>query len=155
MATLQFLGATGTVTGSKDVLEGGGSRAIIDCGLFQGFKEIRQRKWEPLPINPASIGWALVTHAHIDHTGYLPRLIRAGFTGPVYATTGSADLMKLVLPDSGRLQEEDPEYANRKGFSKHRPALPLYTEQDAEFALKQVSPVNYYEEVLLSKFMTA
>lgn len=155
MATLQFLGATGTVTGSKYVLEVGGSRAIVDCGLFQGFKELRQRNWEPLPVNPASIGWALVTHAHIDHTGYLPRLIRDGFTGPVYATTGSADLMKLVLPDSGRLQEEDAEYANRKGFSKHKPALPLYTEQDAMTALKQVSPVNYYEEVRLSKFMTA
>lgn len=155
MATLQFLGATGTVTGSKYVLEVGGSRAIIDCGLFQGLKELRQRNWEPLAVNPASIGWALMTHAHIDHTGYLPRLVRDGFAGPVYATTGTADLMKIMLPDSARLQEEDAEYANRKAFSKHHPALPLYTEQDAIIALKQVRPVAYDEEIRLSKFITA
>ncbi|HVG18281.1 MAG TPA: MBL fold metallo-hydrolase [Blastocatellia bacterium] len=155
MATIQFLGATGTVTGSKYVLEVGGSRAMVDCGLFQGFKELRERNWEPLPVNPASIGWALVTHAHIDHTGYLPRLVRDGFTGPVYATSASADLMKIMLTDSGRIQEEDAEYANRKGFSKHKPAVPLYTEQDAVRALKQVQPVPYGEDVRLSKFMTA
>jgi metallo-beta-lactamase family protein len=155
MATIQFLGATGTVTGSKYVLEVGGNRAMIDCGLFQGFKELRERNWEPLPVNPASIGWALVTHAHIDHTGYLPRLVRDGFTGPIYATGASADLMKIMLTDSGRLQEEDAEYANRKGFSKHKPAVPLYTEQDALRALKQVQPVAYGEDVRLSKFMTA
>lgn len=155
MATLQFLGATQTVTGSKYVLEVGGSRAIIDCGLFQGFKELRQRNWERLPVNPASIGWALLTHAHIDHTGYLPRLVKDGFTGPVYATTGTADLLKIMLPDSGRLQEEDAEFANRKGYSKHEPALPLYTEQDALAALKQVRPVPYGQEVHLSKFLSA
>lgn len=155
MATIQFLGATGTVTGSKYVLEVGGNRAMIDCGLFQGFKELRQRNWEPLPVNPASIGWSLVTHAHIDHTGYLPRLVRDGFTGPIYATSASADLMKIMLTDSGRLQEEDAEYANRKGFSKHKPAVPLYTEEDALRALKQVQPVAYDEDVRLSKFMTA
>ena len=155
MATIQFLGATGTVTGSKYVLEVGGSRAMIDCGLFQGFKELRERNWERLPVNPASIGWALVTHAHIDHTGYLPRLVRDGFTGPIYATSASADLMKIMLTDSGRLQEEDAEYANRKGFSKHKPAVPLYTEQDAGRALKQVHPVPYHEDVRLTKFMTA
>src|SRR5215211_6393747 len=155
MATLQFLGATGTVTGSKYVLEVSGNRAMVDCGLFQGFKELRERNWEKLPVNPASIGWALVTHAHIDHTGYLPRLTRDGLTGPIYATKASADLMKIMLPDSGRLQEEDAEYANRKGFSKHRPAVPLYTEQDAERALKQLAPVAYDEQVRLSKFMTA
>ncbi|HJQ24828.1 MAG TPA: MBL fold metallo-hydrolase [Blastocatellia bacterium] len=155
MATLQFLGATQTVTGSKYVLEVGGSRAIIDCGLFQGFKELRQRNWERLPVNPASIGWALLTHAHIDHTGYLPRLVKDGFTGPVYATTGTADLLKIMLPDSGRLQEEDAEFANRKGFTRHEPALPLYTEQDAFAALKQLRPVPYGEEVHLSKFLSA
>ncbi|HKP10677.1 MAG TPA: MBL fold metallo-hydrolase, partial [Blastocatellia bacterium] len=155
MATLQFLGATQTVTGSKYVLEVGGSRAIIDCGLFQGFKELRQRNWEPLPVKPASLGWALLTHAHIDHTGYLPRLVKDGFTGPVYASKGTADLLKIMLPDSGRLQEEDAEYANRKGYSKHAPALPLYTEQDAFTALKQVHPVDYEEEVHLSKFISA
>jgi len=155
MATLQFLGATQTVTGSKYVLEVGGSRAIIDCGLFQGFKELRQRNWERLPVNPASIGWALLTHAHIDHTGYLPRLVKDGFTGPVYATTGTADLLKIMLPDSGRLQEEDAEFANRKGYTKHEPALPLYTEQDALAALKQLRPVDYGQEVHLSKFLSA
>jgi metallo-beta-lactamase family protein len=155
MATVQFLGGTGTVTGSKYVLEVGGNRAIIDCGLFQGFKELRERNWDPLPVNPASIGWALITHAHIDHTGYLPRLVRDGFTGPIYATSASADLMKIMLPDSGRLQEEDAEYANRKGFSKHKPAAPLYTEQDAERALKQLRTAAYNEDVRLSKFMTA
>lgn len=155
MATLQFLGATETVTGSKYVLEVGGSRAIIDCGLFQGFKELRQRNWERLPVNPASISWALLTHAHIDHTGYLPRLVKDGFTGPVYATEGTADLLKIMLPDSGRLQEEDAEYANRKGYSRHNPALPLYTEADAFSALKHVHPVSYEETVHLSKFLSA
>jgi metallo-beta-lactamase family protein len=155
MATLQFLGATETVTGSKYVLEVGGNRAIIDCGLFQGFKELRQRNWEGLPVNPASISWALLTHAHIDHTGYLPRLVKDGFTGPIFATTGTADLLKIMLPDSARLQEEDAEYANRKAYSKHKPALPLYTEQDAHTALKQVRPVAYGEEVRLSKFLSA
>ncbi len=155
MANLQFLGATGTVTGSKYVLEVGGNRAIIDCGLFQGFRELRERNWEPLAVNPASIGWALVTHAHIDHTGYLPRLVRDGFTGPIYATTATADLMKIMLPDSARLQEEDAEYANRKGFTKHKPALPLYTERDAEDALRHVRPVKYDQDVRLSKYMNA
>jgi metallo-beta-lactamase family protein len=154
MARLQFLGATGTVTGSKFVLEVGGNRAMIDCGLFQGFKELRERNWEPLPLNPASIGWTLVTHAHIDHTGYLPRLVRDGFTGPIYATKATADLLKILLPDSARLQEEDAEYANRKGFSKHKPAVPLYTERDAETALKQVRAVDYNQATRLSKFLT-
>src|ERR1044071_404336 len=135
MSSLTFLGAAGTVTGSKHLLAIGDRTVLVDCGLFQGFKELRQRNWEPLPINPASIGWALITHAHIDHTGYLPRLARDGFTGPIYATTATADLMKLMLPDSARLQEEDAEYANRKRFSKHKPALPLYTEEDAQAAL--------------------
>ncbi len=128
---------------------------MIDCGLFQGIKELRLRNWDALPINPASIGWVLLTHAHIDHTGYLPRLVRDGFTGPVYATSATADLLKIMLPDSGRIQEEDAEYANRKGFSKHKPALPLYTEQDANAALKQMRGVPYDEEVRLSKFLSA
>jgi metallo-beta-lactamase family protein len=155
MATLQFLGATQTVTGSKYVLEVGGSRALIDCGLFQGFKELRRRNWEPLPVKPPSLSWVLLTHAHIDHTGYLPRVVKDGFTGPVFATKGTADLLKIMLPDSGRLQEEDAEYANRKNYSKHQPALPLYTEEDAYRALKQVHPVSYEEEVHLSKFISA
>lgn len=155
MATLQFLGATGTVTGSKFVLEAHGSRAMIDCGLFQGLKELRLRNWESLAVNPASITWVLLTHAHIDHSGYLPRLVRDGFNGPVYATTATADLLKILLPDSAKLQEEDAEYANRKGFSKHRPALPLYTEQDAVAALKLIQRVSYEENVPLNKFLSA
>lgn len=155
MATLQFLGAAETVTGSKYVLDVHGSRVLIDCGLFQGLKELRSRNWDALPVNPHSITWALLTHAHIDHSGYLPRLVRDGFTGPVYATTATADLLKLLLPDSARLQEEDADYANRKGFSKHSPALPLYTEQDAAAALKQVHGIKYEEDLRLNKFINA
>lgn len=155
MANLQFLGASGTVTGSKFLLDVSGSRALIDCGLFQGLKELRLRNWDTLAVNPASITWVLLTHAHIDHTGYLPRLVRDGFKGPVYATSATADLLKLLLPDSARLQEEDAEYANRKGFSKHSPALPLYTEQDANAALKLVQKVSYEQDVRLNKFLAA
>lgn len=155
MATLQFLGAAGTVTGSKFLIDAGGSRALIDCGLFQGHKELRLRNWESLPLNPASITWVLLTHAHIDHSGYLPRLVRDGFKGPVYATRATADLLKILLPDSAKLQEEDAEYANRKGFSKHRPALPLYTEQDANAALKLIQRVSYQQDVRLNKFIAA
>ena len=128
---------------------------MVDCGLFQGYKELRLRNWEPLPVGPSSIGWVLLTHAHIDHSGYLPRLVRDGFTGPVYATRASADLLEIMLPDSGRLQEEEAEYANRKGYSKHHPALPLYTESDARRALKQVVRVGYDEEIDLSKLFAA
>ncbi|HSE38997.1 MAG TPA: MBL fold metallo-hydrolase [Blastocatellia bacterium] len=155
MPTLQFLGATGTVTGSKYVLEANGSRVMIDCGLFQGLKALRQRNWEKLSINPASISWLLLTHAHIDHSGYLPRLVRDGFKGPVFATAATADLLKILLPDSAKLQEEDAEYANRKGFSKHHPALPLYTEQDAAAALKLIQRVSYDENVSVNKSLSA
>jgi len=155
MATIQFLGAAETVTGSKYLLDVGGTRALIDCGLFQGLKHLRLRNWDPLPIAPSSIHWVLLTHAHIDHTGYLPRLVRDGFRGPVYSTSATADLLKIMLPDSGKLQEEDAEYANRKGFSKHKPALPLYTEQDANSALKQVRGFKYGDDVQLNKFISA
>jgi metallo-beta-lactamase family protein len=152
---IQFLGAAKTVTGSKFVVESGGARAMIDAGLFQGLKELRLRNWDTLPVNPASLSWVLLTHAHIDHTGYLPRLVRDGFRGPVYATGGTADLLKIMLPDSAKLQEEDAEYANRKGFSKHSPAVPLYTLEDANTALKQVRPVEYNKELKLNKSITA
>lgn len=155
MATLHFLGATGTVTGSKFVLESHGSRAMIDCGLFQGLKDLRQRNRESLPVNPASISWVLLTHAHIDHSGYLPRLVRDGFKGRVIATPPTADLLKIMLPDSAKLQEEDAEYANRKGFSKHSPALPLYTSQDAAAALKLIQKVAYDQDIALNKFLSA
>jgi metallo-beta-lactamase family protein len=160
MASLQFLGATGTVTGSKYLLQAAGRRLMVDCGLFQGLKDLRQRNWDPLPINPASVEWLALTHAHIDHTGYVPRLIKDGFNGPIYATPGTADLARILLPDSARLQEEDAEYANKKGFSKHSPALPLYTEQDAHEALKHLHTVQYGDVVKLTdslslKFVSA
>jgi metallo-beta-lactamase family protein len=155
MAKLQFLGAAGTVTGSKYLLEAGPHRVLIDCGLFQGLKELRLRNWAQLPINPASIDWVLLTHAHIDHTGYLPRLVRDGFRGPVYATTATAALLDILLPDSARLQEEDAAYANRKHFSKHSPALPLYTEGDAHAALRQLRQVTFGQKIQLGKYLTA
>jgi metallo-beta-lactamase family protein len=155
MTKLHFLGAAGTVTGSKFVLEADGYRVMVDCGLFQGLKELRLRNWEPLPLSPASINDVVLTHAHIDHTGYLPRLVRDGFNGTVYATKATADLLTLMLPDSARIQEEDAAYANRKGFSKHKPALPLYTEADAKAALRLVQGVNYEEPIRLSKFVNA
>ena len=154
MAKLHFWGAVGTVTGSKYLLETGGSRLLVDCGLFQGFKELRQRNWDDLPLNPSSINWVALTHAHIDHSGYLPRLVRNGFSGPVYTTSGTADLLDVLLPDSARLQEEDADYANRKGFSKHEPALPLYTEQDARVALKKVQSVGYGKKTPLGSHMS-
>jgi metallo-beta-lactamase family protein len=150
MTSLRFLGATGTVTGSKFVLESSGSRMMVDCGLFQGLKQLRLRNWESLPIPPASIDWVILTHAHIDHSGYLPRLVRNGFAGPIYATSATADLLEILLPDSARLQEEDAEYCNRKGFSKHKPALPLYTEEDARAALQHVEGVEYGDTVSLN-----
>jgi len=155
MATLQFLGATRTVTGSKYLLEADGGRALVDCGLFQGLKELRLRNWQPLPVNPSSINWVILTHAHIDHTGYLPRLVRDGFDGPIYATKATADLLGILLPDSARLQEEDADYANRKGFSKHHPALPLYTEDDARAALKLIHPIDFGQNVQISKAIQA
>ena len=142
MPTLQFLGATGTVTGSKYLLEAGGERLLIDCGLFQGEKGLRLRNWNPLPIPPSSIRWLVLTHAHLDHTGYIPRLIKDGFRGEIIATSGTVDLARLILPDSGHLQEEDAEYANQTGFSKHKPALPLYTYEEAVKSLESFRAVD-------------
>ncbi|MDQ3805021.1 MAG: MBL fold metallo-hydrolase [Acidobacteriota bacterium] len=136
MATLSFWGGVGTVTGSKYLIEHGGVRVLVDCGLFQGLKELREKNWEDPPFDPRSLDAVVLTHAHVDHTAYLPRLVRLGFGGPVYCSKGTADLLKLLLPDSARLQEEEAEYRNRKGLTRHRPALPLYTEGDARAALK-------------------
>jgi metallo-beta-lactamase family protein len=135
---LQFLGATGTVTGSRYLIEYGGRRLLVDCGLFQGLKQLRLRNWAPPPVPAASIDAVVLTHAHIDHSGYLPRLVAEGFRGIIHATPGTAELLSILLPDSGRLQEEDARYANRHRFSKHSPALPLYTEAQALLSLKQV-----------------
>jgi metallo-beta-lactamase family protein len=142
MATLTFLGATGTVTGSKYLLEAGGERLMVDCGLFQGLKELRLRNWNPLPVPPSSIQWLVLTHAHLDHTGYVPRLVKEGFRGQIYASPATLDLAKLLLPDSGHLQEEDAAYANKKGFSKHQPALPLYSYDEAVKSLECFRPFD-------------
>ncbi|MBW8846594.1 MAG: MBL fold metallo-hydrolase [Burkholderiales bacterium] len=136
--TLRFLGATGTVTGSRYLVEFGDRRLLVDCGLFQGLKQLRLRNWAPLPVPASSIDAVVLTHAHIDHSGFLPRLVDEGFRGSIHATPGTADLLSILLPDSGRLQEEDARYANRHGFSRHSPALPLYTEAQALHSLKQV-----------------
>ena len=129
--TLTFLGGAGTVTGSKTLVETPHGRVLVDCGLFQGKKQLRLQNWAEFPVDPSSIDAVLLTHAHIDHCGYLPRLATHGFTGPVHCTPGTARLAEIVLPDSGHLHEEEAAYANRMGYSKHDPALPLYTESDA------------------------
>jgi metallo-beta-lactamase family protein len=134
---LSFLGGVGTVTGSKYLIEAPGRRILVDCGLFQGLKQLRLRNWERFPVDPASIDAVVLTHAHLDHSGYLPLLVRNGFKGPVYCTSATRDLCSILLPDSGHLQERDAEYANRHGFSKHKPALPLYTEAEARVSLDQ------------------
>ncbi len=143
MTKLTFLGAARTVTGSKYLLEVEGRKILIDCGLFQGLKELRLRNWEPLPVDASELSGVVLTHAHLDHTGYLPRLVAAGYRGRVYCTPGTADLCKLVLPDSARLQEEDAREANRLSYSKHHPALPLYRESDAFRALSQLQPFAF------------
>lgn len=143
MATLQFLGATGTVTGSKYLLEHDGFRLLVDCGLFQGLKELRLRNWSPPPFDPASLGLILLTHAHLDHSGYLPAIYRNGYEGAILTTPASRDLCGIILPDSGHLQEEDARFANRKGYSKHKPALPLYTEDDARRVLPKIQCVDF------------
>ena len=132
---LQFLGATGTVTGSKYLLEHDGRRLLVDCGLFQGVKQLRLRNWAALPVDAATIAAIVLTHAHIDHSGFIPRLVADGFRGTVHCTAATAQLCALLLPDSGHLQEEEARFANRHGFSKHAPALPLYTEEQARQAL--------------------
>jgi metallo-beta-lactamase family protein len=138
MATLSFWGGVGTVTGSKYLVESNGSRVLVDCGLFQGLRELRERNWEDPPFDPRHIDAVVITHAHVDHTAYLPRLVRLGFDGPVFCSKGTAELLKLLLPDSARLQEEEADYRNRKGLTRHEPALPLYTEEDARAAIKLV-----------------
>lgn len=141
--TLRFLGAAGTVTGSRFVLEAGASRVLVDCGLFQGRKEIRGRNWEPFGVAPESLDAVVLTHAHIDHTGYLPALCRDGFRGPIHCTPATADLTEMLLEDSARIQEEDANYANRKGFSRHRPARPLYTVADAKYAAERLRTASF------------
>ncbi|MGE5169876.1 MAG: MBL fold metallo-hydrolase RNA specificity domain-containing protein [Rudaea sp.] len=140
---LAFLGATGTVTGSRYLLDVAGKRLLIDCGLFQGFKQLRLRNWAPFPVPPDSIDAVLLTHAHLDHSGYLPLFVRDGFRGRIHCTEPTEPLSAILLRDSGQLQEEQAEHANRHGYSKHHPALPLYTAQDAERALARFSGVRF------------
>jgi metallo-beta-lactamase family protein len=148
LATLTFWGGVGTVTGSKYLIETAGARVLVDCGMFQGLKVLRERNWQPPPFEARSVDAILITHAHIDHTGYLPRLVSQGFHGPVYCSRGTADLLKILLPDAARLQEEEADYRNRHNLTKHSPALPLYTEEDATRTLALIHPVANSGEAL-------
>jgi metallo-beta-lactamase family protein len=145
--TLTFLGAARTVTGSKHLLQVDGRKLLVDCGLFQGLKDLRERNWHPLPVRATEIHTVVLTHAHLDHTGYLPRLVAQGFRGRIFCTGATADLARIVLADAAKLQEEDAERANRKGYSRHRPALPLFTVEDADRAMALLQPVGYEREM--------
>ncbi|MGD9153775.1 MAG: MBL fold metallo-hydrolase [Gammaproteobacteria bacterium] len=147
---LTFLGATRTVTGSKYLIEVDNLKILVDCGLFQGLKELRLRNWAPLPIDPKTIDYVILTHAHIDHSGYLPLLVKNGFKGKILCSAATNDLCRILLPDSGRLHEEDARFANKKGFSKHKPALPLYTENDAKNVFKYLEIIDWDKEYTLA-----
>ena len=142
---IRFLGAARTVTGSKYLLTNDSKNVLVDCGLFQGLKELRLKNWDRFPIDPKSIDAVILTHAHLDHSGYIPRLIKEGFKGKIFCTRATMALCKILLLDAGRIQEEDAEWLNRKKYSKHSPALPLFSEDDAEAALKQFVPINFDE----------
>ena len=142
-STLTFLGAARTVTGSRYLVEAAGRRVLVDCGMFQGLKELRLRNWADSPVPPASLDAVVLTHAHLDHCGMLPRLVAQGFKGRIFCTPGTQDLCSLVLPDAGRLQEEEADRANRGGYSRHHPARPLFTEEQAIVTLSRLQPVGY------------
>ena len=146
---LSFLGGAGTVTGSKYLVENEKQKLLIDCGLFQGFKSLRLKNWAPFPVQPSSIAAVVLTHAHLDHSGYLPLLVKHGFRGSIFCSKGTADLCAILLPDAAHLQEKDAEYANRHNFSKHKPALPLYTEADAQQALRHMKPFAFEQDYSL------
>ena len=156
MAYIQFLGAAGTVTGSKHLISTGdpsgknGFQVLIDCGLFQGPKEWRERNWRDTPVPAKEIDAVILTHAHLDHCGWIPRLVKEGFRGPIYATPPTIDLCGIVLPDSGHLQEEDAAFYNKTKKSKHDPALPLYTLEESQASLQYFKPVQVGENVTLS-----
>ncbi len=143
---LTFAGAADTVTGSRYLLDSGGRQILLDCGLFQGFKKLRERNWAPFPLPPRDIDRVVLSHAHLDHSGYLPALVRDGFRGQIIATEATRELCEILLRDSARLQEEEAEFANRHGYSKHKPALPLYTSEDAERALSRIVAVDFNED---------
>ena len=140
---LTFIGAAGTVTGSKTLVEAGEGKVLVDCGMFQGPREIRTRNWDPFPADPASLASVILSHAHLDHCGYLPALVRDGFTGPVYCSPNTAALVPIILRDSAKLQEEDTEWARKKGFSRHAEPRPLYDSNDAQRAISLLSPVDF------------
>lgn len=145
MPSITFHGAAGTVTGSRHLLEYDGHKVLVDCGLFQGGRELKAKNWEPFPVEPDEVDAVLLTHAHTDHIGFLPRFVRNGYKGPVYATQGTVGLCRVSLPDSGRLQEEEARYHNRHQTSRHQPAEPLYTEGDAYEALKLMKTLHYHQ----------
>lgn len=151
---LTFLGATHTVTGSKYLITYNDKKILVDCGLYQGYRELRERNWQPLPVAPKDIDAIILTHAHIDHTGYIPLMVKNGFTGKIYCSYGTQDLCALLLPDSGHLQEEDAMHANKHGYSRHHPALPLYTREDAQRSLEQFYPLNFKQPFKLFDDLT-
>ena len=153
--SIAFHGAAGTVTGSRYLVTADETKVLVDCGMFQGLRKLRDLNWLPAPFPPTSPAAVVLTHAHIDHTGWLPRLVKEGFRGPIYATAATAEMVRILLLDSARLQEEDAEYANRKGYSKHNPALPLYTEKDVERTLALIKPVGYRTEVRIGPGISA
>lgn len=144
---ITFFGATSTVTGSRTLIESDGARVLVDCGLFQGIKSLRQRNWEPPGFHADRLDAILLTHAHIDHSGYLPRLCADGYRGPIYCTQGTRDLLRILLPDSGYLQEEEARHAARHGWSKHHPPRPLYTQREASACLPQLHAVEFGDEI--------
>lgn len=147
--SIQFLGGAGTVTGSKYLIRYGATQILVDCGMFQGLKKLRQKNWDPFPINPKELDAVVLTHAHIDHSGYFPVLTKKGFNGPTYCTTGTKELCKILLPDSAHLHEEEAEYMNRHEISKHRPALPLYTVEDANKSINTMQAVEWHKPVYI------
>ena len=154
-ASVTFLGAAGTVTGAKFLLEAGGAGVLLECGMFQGLRELRARNWAPPPVDPRRLTAVLLSHAHIDHSGYLPRLARDGFAGPIYCSSGTADLLRIMLPDAARLQEEEAEFRNRERVTRHRPALPLFTEADAARALGLLKPAKFRQALTPAPGVTA
>jgi metallo-beta-lactamase family protein len=154
MAKITFLGAAGTVTGSKYLIETGGKKLLVDCGLFQGGHDLTQRNWNKLPLDASTIDWVVLTHAHIDHTGYLPKLVSAGYRGPIYCDAATRDLCQLLLLDSAHLQEEDAKFAAKKKYSSHPNPLPLYTTPDAQAALNQFKEIPRSDSFTISPEFT-
>jgi metallo-beta-lactamase family protein len=147
---IRFLGGAGTVTGSKTLIETGESRILVDCGLFQGIKPLRELNWEPLPILPSTIDAVVLTHGHLDHCGWLPRLVAQGFTGKIYCSAPTAAIAKLILLDSGKIQEEDANRANQEHYSKHELAKPLYTVDEAEAVFSHFTVIPLHQEITIA-----